>query len=110
MSRTLFRWVAITSLVAALLACASMTKTRDWKGEPIRNAIAEFGTPSRVRPAENGQTIYQWMLHRQTMIHHQVLAPNGAPMDADIPHDSIVTWTFIVDQTGTIISFNRAET
>ena len=102
-------WAALLA-VALVAGCASMSETTDWKGKPISDAMAKFGTPSRIKPGENGQQIYVWMIHRHTMIANTVLAPNGAPMDADIPHDSVVTWTFIVDQTGTIISFARSET
>ncbi len=105
-------WSAWAALLAAVLVagCASMGETTDWKGKPIADAIAKFGTPSRIKPAENGRQVYVWMLHRHTVIAHTVLAPNGAPMDADIPHDSVVTWTFIVDPAGTIIYFDRTET
>lgn len=113
MKHTLCRWVAI-GVVMAMLAltdgCASMTRTEDWKGKPISDAIAKFGTPSRIKPTSNGQKVYVWMIHHHTEIPRMVIGPNGAPAEANIPHDSVVTWTFYVNESGAIIYFDRSET
>ncbi|MFI5165031.1 MAG: hypothetical protein ACHQQS_00260 [Thermoanaerobaculales bacterium] len=113
MRRVRQRWAlvgAVAVMVALVGACASMTTTTDWKGKPIADAIAKFGTPSRITPAPNGQKIYVWMIHHHTEIPRMDLNSNGQPVESNIPHDSVVTWTFYVNESGTIVYFDRSET
>jgi hypothetical protein len=90
--------------------CASLTKIEDWQGRKIDDAIAKFGTPSQIMPGQNGQKYYVWRLHHQSEIPRMELDANGHPVERNIPHDSVVTWMFLVGADGGIISFVRSET
>jgi len=101
-----------TFAIGALLAlsCASMTKTEEWRGRKIDDAIAKFGTPSNVIPGENGQKTYVWTLHRSVPDQRVSIGPHGEPVTATGYHDSVHTWTFVVGADGIITSWNNDET
>ena len=112
MGRPRFRLAGVFIAIALLAggACSSMGRSKNWQGRKLSEAIAEFGTPSQILPAENGQKYYVWRIHHQGIIPRTELNSAGQPVERDMRYDSIVTWTFLVDKDGTILSFARSAT
>ncbi len=99
--------LAVMALVA--VSCASMTRTEEWKGRKIDEAIAKFGTPSRVTPGENGRKTYVWILHRSVPVQNVTLDSRGVPVTQTAYRDSVQTWTFYVDGSGTITAWGHDD-
>ena len=111
-SRLSFVAVVATVAVIALVAgsCASMTKKEEWTGRKIDEAIAKLGTPSTVTPGENGQKTYVWMLHRSMPVQNVSYDSQGNPVYHTVYRDSVHTWTFGVDASGTITTWDHNDT
>lgn len=104
--------VAFTVAVVAVCAgsCASMTRKEEWTGRKIDEALAKLGTPSTVTPGENGQKAYVWMLHRSVPVQDVSYDSMGNPIYHTVYRDSVHTYTFYVDASGTITSWDHNET
>ena len=100
--------VAIVAL--ALGSCASMTKKEEWTGRKIDEAIAKLGTPSTVTPGESGEKTYVWRLHRSVPVQTVTYDSRGVPISHTSYRDSVHSYTFHVDASGTITSWDHNET
>ncbi len=113
-ARRIVTRVACTGLlIAAVIAaagCESALRTEDWRGKPISDAIATFGTPSTITPTPDGQKVYVWMLHHSGTFYHTSVDGQGMPTEVAVHRDQVTTWTFFVDAKGIITSFNRSDT
>jgi len=111
MGRSQHLVAAALVVVVCLAGCASMTTTENWAGRKIDDAIAKFGTPSRITPGVNGQQTYVWLLHHSgTTIINSIDPATGLSVPRMIPHDAIKTWMFVVAPDGTIVSWSQSET
>ena len=107
--------VAAAVAAAALLAgsCASTAaapKKDPWTGHKIAEAIAKLGTPSEVTPGENGEKRYVWFLHRSMPFQRVTYGPTGNPIYSTQYRDSVHTYMFSVDASGTILSWENSAT
>ena len=101
--------VAVGAAVLAAFvtgSCASMTAKENWTGRPIAAAIAKFGTPSNVIPADDGGTTYVWLLHRAVPVQNVTFDSQGNPVYGTRYRDSVRTLTFSVEASGTIVTWN----
>jgi hypothetical protein len=108
--------VATAVAAVALLAgsCASAPtnepKKDEWTGHKIDEAIAKLGTPSEVTPGENGEKRYVWFLHRSMPFQRVTYGPTGNPIYTTQYRDSVHTYMFAVDASGTITSWEQSAT
>ena len=108
--------VATTVAAVVLLAssCASTAtneaKKDEWKGRKIDEAIAKFGTPSEVTPGENGEKRYVWLLHRSMPFQKVTYDSTGNPRYGTQYRDSVHTYMFSVNASGTITSWEQSAT
>ncbi len=108
--------VATTVAVIVLLAgsCASTSpkapKKDAWTGHKIDEAIAKLGTPSEVTPGEDGEKRYVWLLHRSMPFQRITYDLMGNPMYGTQYRDSVHTYMFSVDASGTITSWEQSAT
>ena len=87
-----------------------MTKKEEWTGRKIDEALAKLGTPSTVTPGEGGQKIYTWMLHRAVPVQDVSFDSMGNPVYHTVYRDSVRTYIFYVDASGTITTWDQSET
>lgn len=103
---------AVAPVLVTLLAgaCASMTAKEQWVGRPIAAAIDKLGTPSNVIPGDDGSKTYVWLLHRSVPTQTVSFDAQGNPVYGTAYRDSVRTWTFAVDASGTIVTWNDSST
>ena len=85
-------------------------KKDPWTGHKIDEAIAKLGTPSEVTPGDNGEKRYVWLLHRSMPFQRVTYGPTGDPMYSTQYRDSVHTYMFSVDASGTITSWEQSAT
>jgi hypothetical protein len=108
--------VATTVAAVVLLAgsCASTARNEakkdEWTGRKIDEAIAKFGTPSEVTPGEKGEKRYVWLLHRSMPFQKVTYDSTGNPRYGTQYRDSVHTYMFSVNASGTITSWEQSAT
>jgi hypothetical protein len=97
--------LAVVVAAACLVAgCASM-KTTEWTGHKIDEVIKEFGPPTRTVPTADGQTMYVW--EREHSFPQSSWGGGGTV--ATTSRKQLTTWSFLVNQERTIVSWHRDE-
>ncbi len=107
MRRVLGVGLAAVLAVAAIgltASCAS-TQAKEWTGKTIAEVIHEFGAPTRTVPAGDGSTMYMWVLEHSYP--QGSWGPGGSV--ATTSRRQRTTWTFWVNQAGTVVSWNRQD-
>jgi len=100
--------LAVVVAAACLVAgCASM-KTTEWTGHKIDEVIKEFGPATRTVPAADGQTMYMWVREHSFPQSSWSSGP-GQPTVATSSRKQITTWSFLVNQERTVVSWHRDD-
>jgi hypothetical protein len=100
--------LAVAVAAACLVAgCASM-QTTEWTGHKIDEVIKEFGPPTRTVPAAEGQTMYVWEREHSFPQSSWVSGPGGSAV-ATTSRKQLTTWSFLINQERTIVSWHRDE-
>ncbi len=93
----------LPALVLLATGCASM-QTTEWTGHRIDEVIKEFGTPDRTMPSADAKTMYVWNKASE----FTTGSWSGTSV-APTTQKRMTTWTFLVNQEGVIVSWNRQE-
>jgi predicted component of type VI protein secretion system len=105
---------AVAAVVLLAGSCASTAKSEakkdEWTGRKIDEVIAKFGTPSTVTPGENGEKTYVWLLHRSMPFQRVTYDSLGNPVYSTLYRDSVHSYMFSVDASGTITSWEQSAT
>jgi|MudIll2142460700_1097286.scaffolds.fasta_scaffold164748_3 hypothetical protein len=102
--------VGLAVVVAAVCltsGCASL-QTTEWTGHKIDEAIKKFGSPDRTVPAANGQTMYVFV-REYSIPRSSWWGERGQPTVQTMSQKQITTWSFLVNQERTVVSWNRDE-
>ncbi len=104
--------VAAVALIAGSCASTATNEPKKdvWTGHKVDEAIAKFGTPSTVTPGDNGAKTYVWLLHRSMPFQRVTYDSMGNPIYSTQYRDSVHSYMFSVDATGTITSWEQSAT
>jgi hypothetical protein len=97
----------VVAAVCLVAGCASM-QTTEWTGHKIDEVIKEFGPPTHTVPASNGQTMYVWVREHSIPQSSWASGPGGSTV-ATTTRKQMKTWSFLVNQERTVVSWNLEE-